>query len=142
VDNSSERRPEARFHPDRRYTALAGGGLIVALGLALATAPAPGRLLAAVAAIVLAGYVASDLLFSPRIVASADGVVINSPLLRARLSWAEVEDVRADVRQRLGLRSTTLEIDAGATLAVLSRRAIGSDPEEAARLIGAFRPPA
>jgi hypothetical protein len=142
VDNLSGRRPEARFLPDRRYTALAGGGLVVAVVLALVTAPAPGRLLAAIAALLLAGYVASDLLFSPRVVASADGVVINSPLLRTRLSWAEVEDVRADVRQRLGLRSTTLEIDAGATLAVLSRRAIGSDPEDAARLIGAFRPPA
>jgi len=140
VDNPVDRRAEARFIPDRRYTVLAAGGLVVAVGLALVAGEAPGRLLAAVAAAVLAAYVATDLLFRPRLLATPDGIVINSPLLRTRLAWAEIEDVRADVRLRMGLRSTTLEIDAGATLAVLSRRAIGADPEQAARLIAAFRP--
>lgn len=141
MDNPLDGRIEARFVPDRRYTALAAGGLLVALGFALAADQATGRLLAAVAAAVLAAYVAADLLFRPRVLATFDGVEINSPLLRTRLAWAEIEDVRADVRLRMGLRSTTLEIDAGATLAVLSRRAIGADPEAAARVIAAFRPP-
>ena len=57
-----------------------------------------------------------------------------------RLGWDDVEQVRADDRLRLGLRTTTLEIDAGAVLVVLSRRAIGADPAEAAALINAFRP--
>ena len=141
MDNSVERRAEARFVPDRRYTALAAGGLVVALGFLFVAGDAAGRLLAGCAAVVLAAYVATDLLFRPRVLATTAGVVINSPLLRASLAWSEIEDVRADVRQRLGLRSTTLEIDAGATLAVLSRRAIGADPEAAAALITAFRPP-
>ena len=141
MDNSLERRAEARFVPDRRYTVLAAGGFLVAVGLAFVAGEAPGRLLAAVAALVLGAYVVADLLFSPRLLATTDGIVINSPLLRTRLAWGEVEHVRADVRLRMGLRSTTLEIDAGATLAVLSRRAIGADPEQAARLIEAFRPP-
>jgi len=141
VDNFVDRRAEARFVPDGRYTALAAGGLLVAIGLALLAGAAPGRLLAALTAAVLAAYVATDLLFRPRVLATADGIVINSPLLRTSLAWPEIEDVRADVRQRLGLRSSTLEIDAGATLAVLSRRAIGADPEAAAALIAAFRPP-
>ena len=42
--------------------------------------------------------------------------------------------MHADIRARLGLRSTTLEIDAGATLVVLSRRALGADPEAAAQV--------
>lgn len=127
--------------PDRRYTGVAVLGLIVAVGLAVLAGDAPGRLFAAVAAAFLAAYVVGDVLFSPRLVVSAEGVVVNAPLLRVRLAWSEIEDVRVDVRPRLGLRAATLEIDAGTTLAVLSRRAIGTDPEAAAGLIGAFRPP-
>jgi Bacterial PH domain len=108
----------------------------------LITDDAGGRLLAVLAAVVLLGYVVSDLVFSPRVVASPEGIVVNAPLTRARLSWSDIEGVRADDRIRLGLRSTTLEIDAGSTLAVLSRRAIGMNPESAADLILAFRPPA
>jgi hypothetical protein len=141
VDDRTGRRAEAQFRPDRRYTALAAGGALVAVGLAVVAGEPAGRLLAVGAAVVLAAYLATDLLFSPRLLVSAEGIVVNSPLLRTRLAWGEVEDVRADVRQRLGLRSTTLEIDAGATLAVLSRRAIGTEPETAAALIAAFRPP-
>jgi hypothetical protein len=96
VDDVTERRAEARFTPDRRYTALAAGGVPIAVALALLTDAAPGRLLASLAAVVLAAYVATDLLFSPRLLVTADGIVVNSPLLRARLAWSEVEDVRAD----------------------------------------------
>ena len=135
-------RPETRFVPDRRYTALAAGGLVTAAAAAALTSDLTGRAVAIGAALVLAGYVVTDLLFSPRLTASAAGVVVNSPLLRARLGWPQIEDVRADTRLRLGLRSTTLEVDAGSTLAVLSRRAIGMDPAEAADLIRAHRPPA
>jgi hypothetical protein len=139
-DDLAERRPELRFVPDRRYTALAAAGLVIALGLAVAATESAGRLVALVAAVFLAAYVLSDLLFSPRLVVSTEAVTINSPLLRTRLAWSQIEDVRADVRQRFGLRSTALEIDAGTALAVLSRRAIGADPEQAASLIEAFRP--
>jgi hypothetical protein len=135
------RRPiEARFVPDRRYTALAAAGT---LGGALAfvlSADSPGRLLSALVVVVLLAYVVSDLVFSPRLVASAAGLVINSPLTRARLRWDEVDDVRADTRIRHGLRSTTLEIDAGPVLAVLSRRALGAEPAEVADVVEAFRP--
>jgi Bacterial PH domain len=140
VDEPIERPAELRFVPDRRYTALAGGGFAVAVIVALLAADAPGRLLAAGAAVVLAAYVAADLVFTPRVVVSAGGVVVNAPLLRTRLPWTAVERVHADTRLRLGLRATTLEIDAGETLAVLSRRAIGVDPEVAAEQIRAFRP--
>lgn len=133
-------RPQTRLVPDRRYTALAAVGLIAALAAFALTSDSAGRVLAVVAVVLLAGYLVGDLVFSPRVVVSADGVVVNSPLLRASLAWAEIEDIRADTRQRLGLRSTTLEIDAGARLAVLSRRAIGMDPEQAADLIRAYRP--
>jgi hypothetical protein len=61
-------------------------------------------------------------------------------LTRARLRWDEVDGVRADTRIRHGLRSTTLEIDAGPLLAVLSRRALGAEPADVADVVEAFRP--
>jgi Bacterial PH domain len=132
--------PRVRFAPDRRFTALAAVGVVVAAAAALLAGGGPGRLLAVLAAVVLAAYAVGDVVFSPRLQADAEGISIRTPATRARLPWADVEHVRADSRLRLGLRSTTLEIDAGAVLVVLSRRAIGADPEQAADLINAFRP--
>jgi hypothetical protein len=132
--------PEVRFVPDRRYTALAAGGALGGIAAIVVTGDTAGRLLFAVAVLLLVSYVVADLVFSPRLVASGTGVVINSPFTRARLGWDEVDDVRAETRFRRGLRSTTLEIDAGAVLAVFSRRALGTEPVQAAALIEAVRP--
>jgi hypothetical protein len=144
VDNLPTQRPlpVARFIPDRRYTALAAGGVVAALAAALLTDDAPGRVLFGVAVVVLLAFVVADLVFSPRLTASAAGVVINAPLKRARLAWDDVVAVRAETRFRRGLRSTTLEIEAGEDLlAVFSRRALGAEPADAAARIEAFRPP-
>ena len=138
MDN--DRQPTAVFRPDRRYTVLSGAGAAVALVLVLVLNDRPGQVLAGVALAVLLIYLISDLLFSPRLIATSAGLAVRSPMLRAALAWPEVEDVRADSRVRYGLRSTTLEIDAGAVLAVFSRRALGVDPEEAAALVRACRP--
>ena len=130
-----------RFTPDRRYTALAAGGTLGALAAALLTDDRVGRLLFAMAVLVLACYTVADLVFSPRVTASRTGIVINAPLTRARLDWDEVAEVRADTRYRWGVRNTTLEIDAGdRLLAVFSRRALGAEPVDAAARIEAFRP--
>ena len=129
-----------RLVPDRRFTWAAAAGAVVVALLVGTSDDGPTRLLFGLAAVVLAGYAVGDLLFSPRVEAGPDGVVIRSPLTRARVPWAQVEHVRADVSMRRGLRSTTLEIDAGEVLVVLSRRSIGLDPERAAELIRAQRP--
>ena len=141
MDNPPSELPVTRFVPDRRYTALAAAGAVGALAAALLTHDRAGRLLFAVAVVVLTGYVVADLVFSPRVTASRAGIVINAPLTRARLAWDEVAEVRADTRLRWGVRNTTLEIDAGdRLLAVFSRRALGAEPADAAALIEAFRP--
>lgn len=133
------REPVLRFGPDGRVTAATALAAVVAgLSTALA-ADAPGRLLLGGAALVLAAYAVTDLVFRPRLTLSAEGVRVHSPQARARLTWAQVDDIRADARQRLGLRLVTLEIDAGASLIVLSRRALGADPEQVAALAAAFR---
>jgi hypothetical protein len=131
---------QARFVPDRRYTALAAGGVLGAIAAVLITADPAGRLLFGTAALLLFGYVVADLWFSPRVLASSSGIVIRSPLTRARLTWDQVDSIRAETRFRRGLRSTTLEIDAGPVLAVFNRRSLGTEPIEAAALIEAFRP--
>lgn len=128
------------FTPDRRYTLLAALGSAAALLAAVLSDDPAGHVLFSVAAVVLLGYVAADLVFRPRLTASPAGLVINTPFTRARLSWVEVTAVRADARFRRGLRTVTLEIDAGAVLAVFTRRTLGVDPAEAAARIEAVRP--
>lgn len=136
----ADRTTRLTFRPDRRLTGLAGLGLVVAVVLVLVTGDSAGRFLYGLAGLALLGYVIGDLLYSPRLVVDRDGLVVNAPLSRVRLPWAAVYDVHEDTRLRLGVRSTTLEIDANETLVVLSRRAIGADPAEAAQLIRAVDP--
>lgn len=134
-----ERRPSVRFSPDPRLTALTAVGGVLAIGFSFA-ADREGRLLLLVAAMMLLGYAASDLLFRPRLAVDAAGIRVRSPLARATLAWPEVEQVRADVRTRHGLRTVTLEIDGGSMLIVLSRRALGAPPETVADLVCSFDP--
>lgn len=131
--------PTVRFGPDRRITLAAAAAALVALVSALLYPDAPGRLLFAVATVVLAGYAVGDMVWADRLVADATGVRIRTPFSRADLTWPQVSDVRADVRTRYGLRSVTLEVDAGEVLVVFSRRTLGADPEAVAGLVNAMR---
>lgn len=142
VSRPPTRRPraEARFVPDRRYTALAAGGALGAVAALVLTGDPAGRLLFGAAAVMLLGYVAGELIFSPRLLVSRRGLVVNAPLTRVRLDWAEVTDVRVETHIRRGIRSTTLEIEAGEHLVVLSRRALGTEPLHAVAMMAAFRP--
>ena len=129
-----------RFRPDPRLTGVCALAAVIALVLAVTAGDNPGRVLFAIAAVLLAAYVAGDLVFSPRLVADATGLVVRAPLARARLPWPQVDAVRADVRHRYGLRSVTLEIDAGDQLIVLSGRALGAAPDRVAGLVQALDP--
>jgi hypothetical protein len=139
VDGPLGKPVSARFDPDARITALAAVGCAAAVVLALTSAPI-GRLLFAIAAVLLAGYVVSDLVFRPRLEADHDGLRVRAPLARATLLWAEVDSVRADERTRHGLRTVTLEIDSGDAVVVLSRRALGADPVQVAATLRALAP--
>ena len=63
----------------------------------------------------LAGWALRDLIAPVRLAADADGVTVVTGFARRRrhLPWAQIERVRVDRRDRLGLRSEMLEIDAG-----------------------------
>ena len=134
------RAPRVRYQPDVRLTAGCGAGAVVAAGAAV-VADSAGRLLFVLAALALLGYVATDVSFRPRLEVDADGLRVRSPWGSADLAWADIQHVRADVRHRLGLRSVTLEIDAGEQLFLLTRRALGAEPEDVAGVVTAFAPP-
>lgn len=139
MDNSPGDAAILRFGPDRRLTAVTAVAGLVAVGAAVFTADAQARVLAAVAAVVLLAYAVSDLLFWPRLTLSEAGVQVHGPFDRLSLGWPDVAAVRADVRTRHGLRSAALEVDTGDTLVVLSRRALGADPEAVAELAAAYQ---
>ncbi len=130
----------ASFSPNRL---LAAGMLVVWAGFVVlwltAGGDRPGKLLYGIGAVMLAGLCATDLIWSPRLKITTSGLSIHSPTLSATYTWAQIEDVRVDRRRRLGLSSATLEIDAGAQLAVLSRRALNADPQSVAAVIEAAR---
>jgi hypothetical protein len=131
---------QVRFGPDLRVSALIFVAALVALVFAITSDDAPGRLLFGGAALVLGGYAVGDVVFWPRLVADATGVQIRTPLARADLAWTDIETVAADTRNRYGLRSSTLEVDAGETLVVFSRRALGADPTTVQDVVRALDP--
>jgi hypothetical protein len=137
VDDAS-RAPTCRFGPDRRLTALCAALAAIAVAFVILSGDAAGRVLAGAAAAVLAGYVATDLGFAPRLVASPAGLRVRTPAVRATLAWSDVDAIRVDERSHMGLMSRTLEIDAGSLLVVLSRRTLGADPQVVADLLEAF----
>lgn len=145
MDNQPEnaapsRVPRAVFGPDPRLTALIGVLAGIAAALAAISSDRSGTVLLALAALVLACYAAADLLWRPRLSVDATGLRVRGPGSSAVLAWTDVAAVRADVRMRHGLRSVALEIDADDQLFVLSRRVLGTDPEQAAEIVRAFDP--
>jgi hypothetical protein len=120
-----------RYGPSRRlaiaFAVLAGAAAIAAL---LADA-ATGRLLLSCAAVVLAAVAAIDIVFSPRLTATAAGLAVFAPTQRTRLRWDEVDELRVDEHSHRGLAARTLEIESGDLLVVLSRRSLGCDPRDA-----------
>lgn len=138
--STADRAPVLRFGPDRRLTAGSGVLAVIAAGIAGTSGDPAARLLFAVAAAVLLAYTVADLVCWPRLTATSHGLELRSPAGTRRYAWAEVTAVRADARQRLGLRSVTLEVDAAEELHVLSRRALGADPEHVATVVRAMAP--
>lgn len=129
VSSSAVPPPRVVFGPNRRLTLGTVALTAVAVAAAVVAADPAGTLLFALAAAVLAGYAA--------------GLAVRSPWLGwpapLRLPWDEIEAIRADVRHQHGLRTSALEIEAGARLIVLTRRSLGTDPEQAAEIVSAFR---
>jgi hypothetical protein len=96
--------------------------------------------LAIVVAAGLAGWAARDLIAPVRLSADTSGITLVVGFARRRhVAWPQIERVRVDRRERLGLRSQLLEIDAGDSLHLFSVHDLGTDPEEVAGALNALR---
>ena len=93
---------------------------------------------------VLAGAVAAgvvvwgirDLVAPVRLAADAEGVTVVAGFARRRrLRWSEIEAVRLDRRERLGVTSNLLEIDADDALYLFSMHDLGADPHDIVELL-------
>ena len=96
--------------------------------------------LAVTATVGLAGWALRDLIAPVRLAADPDGVtVVVGYAGRRRLAWSQIDRVRMDRRERLGLRTRLLELDAGDSLYLFSEHDLGADPEEVLGTLLALR---
>lgn len=109
--------------------AVAGGGVVMALGCAtLATDPA-GRLLTGLASIGLLMFAAGSWRGRPRLAITAAGLVYRGWLRTQTLRRADIQSIRITQFRRWGRTVHLLEIDTHAgQLFVLSRWDLGTDP--------------
>jgi len=121
-------------------TKLIGVVAVLVLVVAFARRDPVQWFLAIAAAIALGLWAARDLIAPVRLAADAAGVtVITGYAGRRRLPWAQVERVRMDRRDRLGVRSNLLEIDVGDNLYLFSVHDLGAEPEDVLREVLALR---
>jgi hypothetical protein len=129
-----------RIRPVVPVAKLLGAVGIVALVLAFGRDDPVQWFLAAVVTIGLAGWALRDLVAPIRLAADPDGVTVVVGFAgRRRLAWPEIERVRLDRRDRLGLRSELLEVDAGDYLYLFGRYDLGAEPEEVLASLQALR---
>jgi Bacterial PH domain len=129
-----------RIRPVVPVAKLLGAVGIVALVLAFGRDDPVQWFLAAVVTIGLAGWALRDLVAPVRLAADPDGVTVVVGFAgRRRLAWPEIERVRLDRRDRLGLRSELLEVDAGDYLYLFGRYDLGAEPEEVLASLQALR---
>ena len=124
---------EVRFRVDRRLTGVRVTGVLLFVLFALLYGTDPATVgICVIAALVLGGYAARDLLAPYRLTADGAGLTVVTGFLGRRgLSWDQVDRVRVDERRRLGTRSELLEIDTGDDLYLLSGYDLGVPVREA-----------
>lgn len=131
-----------RVKPVLPVTKLLGAVAVLVLAVAFSRRDPVQWFLAIVVAIGLTGWALRDLLRPVRLTADQEGVTVVAGLLRRRrLAWAEIERVRVDHRERLGVRSELLEVDAGDALYLFSVHELGAEPEEVAAALAKLRAP-
>jgi hypothetical protein len=87
--------------------------------------------MAAAVAVVLAGWALRDLVAPVRLAADTEGVTVMAGYARRRrVPWSAIERLRLDRRDRLGITSELLEIDADDALLLFSMHDLGADPHD------------
>ncbi|HEX8628939.1 MAG TPA: PH domain-containing protein [Catenuloplanes sp.] len=129
-----------RVNPSLPLAKLAGAAVLAGLGLFVARSQPTQWTLALLAAAVLLGWAARDVLVPVRLAGDPTGVTVVAGFARReRLAWEQIERVRVDRRQRLGLGTELLEIDAGHTLHLFSANDLGAPPHEVAEALAGLR---
>jgi len=110
-------------------------GTVVFLLIALAVRGDSTKLLAALIGAAIVGTLAlRDLLAPVRLAADPEGVtVVTGFASRLRLPWSRIERVRVDERERLGLKSRLLEIDAGQSIHLFSTYELNAEVDDVIR---------
>jgi hypothetical protein len=120
-----------RVKPVLPVTKLMGTVAIVVLAVAFAGNDPIRWAIALIVAVALAVWALRDLLAPVRLAADATGVTVLAGFARRRhLPWSAVERVRVDRRTHRGLRSETLELDAGDAIYLFSANDLGALPED------------
>ncbi|MEV0427605.1 PH domain-containing protein [Micromonospora sp. NPDC050495] len=118
----------------------AGALVLVALGLLFTGDDPVPLVLAVLAAVMLLGWAARDVVAPVRLAVDAGGItVIRGFAGRRLLPWSAVEAIRVERRTRRGLTAETLEIDAGESLHLFGRYDLNAPPEEVAEALHAAR---
>ena len=96
--------------------------------------------MAGAVAIGLAGWALRDLVAPVRLAADIDAVtVVEGYARRRRLGWVEIERVRVDRRERLGLTTELLEVDSGEDIYLYSVHDLGADPRDVLAVLEELR---
>lgn len=110
------------------------------LTLAFGRRDAAAWALSGLAALGLIGWAVRDLIAPVRLAADPDGLTLVVGFAgRRRLAWSQIEGVRLDRRQRLGLRAELLEIDTGDTIHQFGAYDLGVPPAEVAHALLGYR---
>ncbi len=79
----------------------------------------------------LAVWALRDVVAPVRLAADHEGITVVTGFAgRRRLVWAQIERVRLDRRDRLGITTEMLEVDADDALFLFSMHDLGADPHE------------
>ena len=129
-----------RVRPVLPIAKLLGAVALVVLVVAFGREDPVQWFIAGVVAAALTGWAVRDLIAPVRLSADTSGVTMVVGFARRRhVAWPQIERVRVDRRERMGLRNRLLEIDAGDSLHLFSEHELGADPEEVAESLNALR---
>jgi len=120
------------------------GAVVVAavLGAAALVVDPVGAVLVGGAALLLLAVAVRDVVRAPRLAADEAGVVVRTTAGTTTVPWTRLR-TRVRTTRRLGMRTTTLELEDTAedtVLLVLGRRDLGTDPERVGAELLRLRP--
>jgi hypothetical protein len=129
-----------RINPVLPVAKLVGAVALAGLAWAFGRHDPVQWVLAGVVVLGLLGWALRDGIAPVRLAASPDGLTVLSGFAgRRHLAWSAIERIRVDRRERRGLRTELLEIDAGDSLHLFSIHDLGTPPQEVAALLEGLR---